>query len=171
MPLIDSLGILGVAASVFALVYAIRAFNATKDQVKDNQLQLKQRVYHDLMSEYRSEQMGNALKELGDIAAANRGKEKLAIAQNYRSILAANHGLAIPYRLVMQWYYEAALATEDKFIAELFYRVWDKGALSIIPNLIIPHETYKEYVILPVSQTLPPIEYVPQEKTLGALVL
>ena len=47
MPLIDTLGI---AATLGALIWAILAFKGSKTQ-------LRQQVYHDLMSEYRTPEM------------------------------------------------------------------------------------------------------------------
>ena len=65
-------------------------------------------------------------------------------------------GSSAYYRLIMQYYYEIALVAEDKFVRDLFYRVWNKKSLSIIPNLIIPHETHIDNAIFPSKQpTLP----------------
>jgi hypothetical protein len=77
MPLID---IIALLITVLALLYAMRAFRAT-------QTQIKQQVYHDLMSEYRRPEMLAALDTVGGLAALTRGNSIATIAMNYRSQL------------------------------------------------------------------------------------
>jgi hypothetical protein len=132
-----------------ALIFAILAFRGTQLQIRDSQVQLKQQVYHDLMSEYRSPEMFNALQVVGNIARITRGKSRITIAINYREQLSKNAGIAAYYRMVMLYYYEMALVTEDEAIKELFYRVWTKENLSIIPDLIIPQETFLDMRSIP----------------------
>ena len=153
MPLIDTLGIV---ATLSALIWAILAFKGSK-------IQLRQQVYHDLMSEYRTPEMLRALELIGGIASGNDGKDGIKIAAEYRDKSADDANIKPSYRLVMQYYYEIALVTKDKFIRRLFYLVWNKKSLSIIPNLILPHERHKEDVIYPTKA--PDFkEPVPQER-------
>ena len=153
MPLIDTLGI---AATLGALIWAILAF-------RGNNTQLRQQVYHDLLSDYRSPEMLDALELIGGIASGNEGKDAIRIAAEYRDRSASDAKIKSSYRLIMQYYYEVALVTEDKFIRRLFYRVWNKTSLSIIPNLILPHERHKDDQIYPTNA---PVfrEPVPQEQ-------
>jgi hypothetical protein len=66
------------------------------------------------------------------------------------------------YRQIMQFFYEIALVTEDRTIEELFYRVWTKGQLSIIPDLIIPQETF--VTIAPDGSGQVHMEIVPEQQ-------
>ena len=84
---------------------------------------------------------------IGGIASGNEGKDAIKIAAEYRDISAGDPKIKPSYRLIMQYYYEIALVTKDKYVRHLFYLVWNKKSLSIIPNLILPHERHKEDVI------------------------
>ena len=149
-PIIDFLGLGATIASIFALVYAVKAFKGMQVQIRDSKTQLKQQVYHDLMSEYRTPRMLEALIMIGDIGKENEGKDRIAAAVNFRNHRSTNPLVRPYYRLIMQYYYEVALvAKDDEFIKQLFFKVWNKRALSIIQNVIIPHETYKSDTILP----------------------
>jgi hypothetical protein len=148
---------LAFIAAIIAIVYAKKAFDDGKAQlrqqdlqIKDSKTQLKRQVYHDLMSEYRTPLMLKALTIIGDIGKENEKKDKVAAAVNFRNHLSRNPLVRPYYRMIMQYYYEVALiAKDDEFTKKLFFEVWNKKSLSIIQDVIIPHETHKAETISP----------------------
>lgn len=139
-------GAVGAVTGIVAIILAAKAWGTSKTQ-------LRQQIYHDLMSEYRTPLMLKALSLIGKL----KNEDKNIVAAEYRAMettqevlvgegkLREEDQILSSRRLVYQYYHQIALTAEgDDAFKQLVYRIWTKKSLDILPKAIIPIELDSE---------------------------
>jgi hypothetical protein len=108
-------GAVGAATGIVAIILAAKAWGTAKTQ-------LRQQIYHDLMSEYRTRLMLKALGLVGKLKNA----DKRIVALGYQTREASDADLVVQgklkeeeqilsyRRLVYQYYHQIALTAEER---------------------------------------------------------
>jgi hypothetical protein len=124
--------------AIIAAIFAFKAWNVSKRQ-------LKSQIIGDLLKEYRSVEMGNAIRRLyeefeqcGGIAS----KLIESYENKYNSEKHCRESLHHQRRIVSNFYQHVCTLISNGIIEDtILYSLWTKDNLKIIPDILLPIET------------------------------
>jgi hypothetical protein len=123
--------------AIFAAIFAYRAWRVSKGQ-------LKSQIISDILREYRSAEMGNAIRRLHEeFEQCGKDASKLieSYEKKYDSEKHCRESLHHQRRIVSNFYQHVSALISNGIIENtVFYSLWTKENLKIIPEILLPIE-------------------------------
>ena len=129
-------GSITAICAFFATIFALKAWKVSKNTIRNE-------IIGSLLKEYRSPEMGVAIRRLYDFYRECK-KDESKLIEEYEARYKAEKyeekdSLHNQQRLVTNFYQHMTALVSLKIInSDLFYEIWDKSSLEIIPNILIP---------------------------------